>query len=38
MSEMIEPTYLPFTADELRPHFLRDADGHVSYFLASGSQ
>jgi hypothetical protein len=31
----IDPTYLPFTPDQLRPHFLRDADKHIAQFRRS---
>jgi hypothetical protein len=33
--DVIEPTYLPFSAEELRPHFLVDAEGQVAYFERS---
>jgi len=37
-SEMIHATYLPFTRDELRPHFLADADSHIDYFEKSAAR
>jgi hypothetical protein len=33
--DVIDPTYLPFTSEQLRPHFLVDADGQVAYFERS---
>ncbi len=33
--DLIEPTYLPFTPSELRPHFLADAERHLAYFQDS---
>src|SRR5262245_41393850 len=35
MSEVIDPIYLPFTRDELRAHFLVDADGQIGYYERS---
>ena len=32
---MIDKTYLPFSTEELRPHFICDADGHISYYEKS---
>jgi hypothetical protein len=35
MSGIIDATYLPFTEDELRPHFLRGPDEQISHFTES---
>jgi hypothetical protein len=35
---MIHPTYLPFTRDELRPHFLADSESHIEYFEKSAAR
>ena len=32
---MIDKTYLPFTAEELKPHFIADADGQIDYYQKS---
>jgi hypothetical protein len=32
---MIDPIYLPFTREELRPHFTTDADANIDYFERS---
>ncbi len=37
-AEAIDPTYLPFSADDLRPHFLADADANVAYFVQSAAK
>lgn len=34
-NDVIDSTYLPFTSEQLRPHFLVDADGQVAYFERS---
>lgn len=34
----IDKTYFPFTAEELRPHFIADIDGHIAYFQKSASR
>ena len=33
--DVIDPTYLPFTAEQLRAHFLVDRDSHIAYFQRS---
>ena len=38
MQGVIDKTYLPFTADELRPHFIADVDGQLDYYLKSASR
>ena len=35
MKDMIDKTYLPFTADELKPHFIADVDGQIDYYQKS---
>jgi hypothetical protein len=35
---MIDPTYLPFTDDDLKKHFLKDADGHLAYYRKSAER
>src|SRR5437773_2462404 len=35
MSQIIDPIYLPFTADELTPHFLVDASHQIAYYERS---
>lgn len=35
---VIEPTYLPFTPDDLLQHFLKDAAGQVKYFRLSAQR
>ena len=35
---MIEKTYLPFTKEELYPHFTHDAKGHLKYFQDSADR
>ena len=32
---MIDKTYLSFTRDQLRPHFVADVDGQLDYFQKS---
>ena len=32
---VIESTYLPFSEQDLKQHFLRDADGHLDYYKKS---
>jgi hypothetical protein len=32
---MIDKTYLPFTADELKPHFIADSDRQINYYQKS---
>jgi hypothetical protein len=38
MTYVIDSTYLPFTADELRPHFVGDVDGHLAYYTKSAQR
>jgi len=38
MLDMIDKTYLPFTCDELKPHFIADVDGQLAYFQKSASR
>ncbi len=33
MSEIIDPIYMPFSPEELAPHFVQQADKHVGYFV-----
>lgn len=33
--DMIDETYLPFTTDELRPHFIADVDRQIDYYQKS---
>ena len=35
MPNVIDRTYLPFTRDELRPHFIGDVDGQLNYYQKS---
>ena len=35
---IIDPTYLPYSPEELKPHFLGNADGHVSYYQRSADR
>ncbi len=35
---MIDPVYLPFTPEEMRAHFTRQADKNVSYYIASAER
>jgi hypothetical protein len=35
---MIDEKYLPFTAEDLRPHFLADTEGHIRYYEASAER
>jgi len=35
MEDIIDQTYLPFTADELKPHFLVDFEGQIKYYRES---
>ncbi len=37
-SSLIDPVYLPFIADELRPHFMVDVDGQIEYFQKSAQR
>jgi hypothetical protein len=32
MPDVIDKTYLPFTDDELRPHFIADVDRQLDYY------
>ncbi|MCJ7739529.1 MAG: hypothetical protein MUQ10_19820 [Anaerolineae bacterium] len=38
MPDVIDKTYLPFTSDELRPHFIADVDGQLGYYQKSASR
>jgi len=35
MKNMIDKKYLPFSADELKPHFIADVDGQIDYYRKS---
>jgi hypothetical protein len=35
---LIDPVYLPFTPEEMRAHFNRQADKHVSYYVTSAER
>ena len=35
---MIDKTYLPFTTEELKPHFLADIDGQIAYYQKSADR
>jgi len=35
MEDIIDKTYLPFTTDELKPHFLLDFEGQIKYYRES---
>lgn len=35
---MIDKTYLPFTADELKPHFIADKDRQITYYQNSAER
>ncbi|SHH73593.1 hypothetical protein [Desulfofustis glycolicus] len=35
---MIDKTYLPFTAEELKPHFVADIDGQIAYYQKSADR
>lgn len=35
---MIDKTYLPFTAEELKPHFIADIDGQIAYYQKSADR
>jgi hypothetical protein len=37
MQEVIEKTYLPFKAEELRQHFMADVDKNLEYYQKSAS-
>jgi hypothetical protein len=37
-TNVIEKTYLPFTADELRPHFVVDVEGQLAYYQRSAKR
>ena len=36
--KVIEPTYLPYSEEDLRPHFLIDVDGHLAYYRRSAER
>jgi hypothetical protein len=36
--KMIDSTYLPFTVDDLKQHFLKDADRNLAYYLKSAER
>jgi len=38
MSEVIDRTYLPFTADQLRQHFIADVEGQIEYYRKSAER
>ncbi|MBW2663924.1 MAG: hypothetical protein JRD93_18585 [Deltaproteobacteria bacterium] len=38
MTDVIDKTYLPFTGDGLRPHFIADVDGQLDYYQKSASR
>jgi len=38
MSDVIDTTYLPFTPDELRSHFIVDVDGQLAYYRKSATR
>ena len=35
---IIDKTYLPFTDNDLKQHFLKDADGHLAYYQKSAER
>ena len=38
MSDLIDNTYLPFTPELLRSHFLVDVNGQIDYYLKSAAR
>ena len=38
MPRVIDETYLPFTEDDLRQHFIADVDGQISYYRKSAER
>ena len=38
MPAVIDETYLPFTNEELRPHFIADIDGQLNYYQKSANR
>ena len=38
MPDVLDKTYLPFTCEELIPHFITDVDGQLAYFQKSASR
>ena len=38
MLDLIDETYLPFTTEKLRPHFVGDVDGQLRYYQESASR
>ena len=38
MPEVIDRTYLPFTADQLRRHFVADVEGQIEYYRKSAER
>jgi len=38
MKDMIDKTYLPFTVEELKRHFIADVDGQIDYYQTSAGR
>ncbi|MFH1690466.1 MAG: hypothetical protein ABIE42_09545 [Candidatus Eisenbacteria bacterium] len=38
MAHVVDETYLPFTDDELRPHFIADVEGQIAYYRKSADR
>ncbi len=38
MTNVIDKIYLPFTCDELRPHFIAEVDRQLDYYQKSASR
>jgi len=38
MPKIIDKTYLPFTAEQLRPHFIADVEGQLEYYQKSAAR
>lgn len=38
MLKIIDKTYLPFKEEDLRSHFVADADGHLAYYQKSAKR
>jgi hypothetical protein len=36
--KVIDPNYLPYSEEDLRPHFLVDVDGHLAYYRRSAER